>query len=303
MPQIPLEDNFNDLINKAQHGWKITNERLAELAGVSLTDLAALQQGKPLYAALRRVARHLRLDPEALEVLAKGAWYPQQPVFPRGFAMFNTPSGSMRVNNFLIWDPRTRQAAAIDTGTDCTDMLHLIRSEHLDLRSIFITHAHEDHVAALPQLVEATRAIVWRSEREPELTLSSKTFAENAYFHLGSNVSIKALLVNGHTPGHTTFFVSGLSWPLACVGDALFCCSTGGSEKQFDVQYRNNRQKILSLPTDTVIAPGHGPLTTLAQEKQHNPFYTRGATAPHTYDQTDSAAESDEKIADGPHED
>ncbi|MBP6307407.1 MAG: hypothetical protein KA334_01705, partial [Opitutaceae bacterium] len=63
---------------------------------------------------------------------------------------------------------------------------------------------------------------------------------------------------------------------------------------QFDMQYRNNRQKILSMPKDTVIAPGHGPLTTLAQERLHNPFYTRGATAPHTYAQLEHADESDE---------
>lgn len=294
MPQIPLEDNFNDLINKAQRGWKIADERLAELAGVSLADLASLQQGKPLYAALRRVARHLRLDPEALEVLAKGGWYPQQPVFPRGFAMFNTPCGDIRVNSFLIWDPRSREAAAIDTGADCEDMLHLIHSAQLDLRHIFITHSHEDHVGALPRLADETRAIVWRSEGEPELARPSRTFAENAYFHLGGNIAIKTLLVNGHTPGHTTYFVTGLSWPLACVGDALFSCSTGGSPTQFDMQYRNNRQKILSMPKDTVIAPGHGPLTTLAQERLHNPFYTRGATAPHTYAQLEHADESDE---------
>jgi len=283
MPQIPLEDTFYDVIAKAQRGWKVSDARLAELAGITPADLLAVQQGKPLYAVIRRIARHLRLDPEALETLAKKAWYPKQPIFPRGFAMFNTPYGELTVNSYLIWDSRSRLAAAIDTGTDATGMLDVLRSEGLTLRDIFITHTHPDHVAALPALVAATSGQVWCHEREPALDCPHKTFKENAYFHLGDEVAIKALLTNGHSPGLTTFYITGLSWPLACVGDALFACSSGGSATLFDQQYRVNRQKILALPKDTVIAPGHGPLTTLAQERKYNPFYAVGATAAHHY--------------------
>lgn len=274
MARIPLEDNFNDVINKAQRGWKISDDDLAKRAEVSLPDLAAVKAGKPLDVVIRRVARHLKLSPDALEVLAHKRWYPQLPDFPKGFAVFNTPYEDMTVNSYLIWDPRARVAAAFDTGATCQAMLDLIHTEELTLRYIFITHTHEDHIADLTRLAQETKAEVWASELEPVDLPGAKTFKENAHFHVGT-IAVKTLFTFGHSPGMTTFFVTGLSWPLAVVGDSIFSSSMGGSPTHFADQYRNNKEKILTLPRDTVLACGHGPLTTLAQEKQHNPFFAQ----------------------------
>jgi glyoxylase-like metal-dependent hydrolase (beta-lactamase superfamily II) len=272
MPRIPLEDNFNDVINKAQRGLQISDADLALRAEVTPEDLAAIKAGQPLDAVLRRVARHLKLSPNALEALAHKRWYPQLPDFPKGFAAFNTLHGDMAVNNYLVWDPRARLAAAFDTGADCSGMLDLIQSEGLTLRYVFLTHTHTDHVADLPRLLAATGAEAWSSELEPLAIPGAKTFKENAHFHVGA-IAIKTLLTSGHSPGLTTFFVTGLSWPIAFVGDAIFASSMGGSATHFADQCRHNRAKILTLPRDTVLACGHGPLTTLGQEKQHNPFF------------------------------
>lgn len=272
MPRIPLEDNFNDVVNKAQRGLKISDTDLAQRAGVSAADLATVKAGKPIVAVLRRLARHLRLSPDALEELAEKAWYPEQPVFPRGFAAFNTPYEDMTVNSYLIWDPRDRVAAAFDTGASAQGMLDLVHAERLTVRYVFLTHTHEDHVADLARLAGETKAEVWASELEPAEIPGARTFKENAHFHLGT-LAVKTILTSGHSPGLTTFFVTGLSWPLAIVGDAIFAASMGGSADHFAEQYQNNKKKILALPRDTVLACGHGPLTTLAQEKIHNPFF------------------------------
>jgi glyoxylase-like metal-dependent hydrolase (beta-lactamase superfamily II) len=274
MARIPLEDNFDDVINKAQRGLDISDLDLASRAGVSLVDLQAVKQGRVLSPVIRRVARHLRLSPDALEALAVKAWYPAQPNFPTGFAAFNTPFDGLTVNSYLIWDPRARLAAAFDTGTDCTAMVDTLAAERLTLRYIFLTHTHDDHVADLARLSAETKAEVWSSELEPAPIPGASTFPENAYFHLGE-VSIKTLLTSGHSPGQTTYFVTGLSWPLAVVGDSIFASSMGGSPTHFKQQFENDRKKLLSLPRDTVLACGHGPLTTVAQEKQHNPFFVR----------------------------
>src|SRR4051812_33115923 len=140
MARIPLEDNFNDVINKAQRGLKISDADLAQRAEISGEDLAAIKAGKPLDEVLRRVARHLRLSPDALETLAHKRWYPQLPDFPKGFAVFNTAYEDMMVNSYLVWDPRTRMAAAFDTGATAQGMLDLIHTEGLMLRYVFLTH-------------------------------------------------------------------------------------------------------------------------------------------------------------------
>jgi hydroxyacylglutathione hydrolase len=272
MPRIPLEDNFDDVINKAQRGLAISDADLAKRAEVTAEDLAAIKSGKPLDAVIRRVARHLNLSPNALEVLAHKRWYPEQPVFPRGFAAFNTAYEDMTVNSYLIWDPRDRVAAAFDTGATSQPMLDVIAAENLRVRYLFLTHTHEDHVADVARLVGETKAEVWSSELEP--FAGAKTFKENAHFHLGT-LAIKTLLTSGHSPGLTTFFVTGLSWPLAIVGDALFASSMGGSATHYRDQLTNDRKKLFGLPRDTVFACGHGPITTQAQEREHNPFFAR----------------------------
>ncbi len=272
MPRIPLEDNFNDVINKAQRGLKIADADLAHRAGVSAEDLAAVKGGRPIDPVIRRVARHLKLNPDALEALAHKTWYPEAPQFPHGFAMFNTPHEDMTVNSYLVWDVREKIGAAFDTGANCEAMLDVIHAEKLRITHIFLTHTHDDHIAALPQLAAATKAAVWASELEPVDFPGAQVFKENAHFHLGG-IAIKTLLTSGHSPGQTTFFITGLSWPLAIVGDSVFSSSMGGSPTHFEEQYRNNMTKILPLARNTVLACGHGPLTTLAQEKQHNPFF------------------------------
>ncbi|MCX6952604.1 MAG: MBL fold metallo-hydrolase [Verrucomicrobia bacterium] len=274
MARIPLEDNFNDVINKTQRGLQISDADLARQADVTLADLKAIKGGTVIDEAIRRVARPLKLSVAALEALAHKRWYPQQPIFPSGFAAFNTVFEDMTVNSFLVWDARNKVAAAFDTGASCESMLDLIHAEGLKLQYIFLTHTHDDHIADLARLAGETKAEVWASELEPAPFPGARTFKENAHFHLGP-IAIKTLITSGHSPGMTTYYLTGLSWPLAVVGDSIFASSMGGSPTHFAEQYRNNREKILTLPRDTVLACGHGPVTTLGQEKLHNPFFAR----------------------------
>ena len=273
MPRIPLEDNFTDVIGKAQRGFRLTDAALAEKAGIAAADLAAIMGGEVREHAIRSVATALGLGRDSLVAMARREWYPEQMLFKRGFAMFNTAFEDVTVNSYLVWDAKTRLAAAFDTGSDARPMLDTLAGENLTLRYIFLTHTHDDHVADLDRLA-ATGAEIWASELEPADRPGAKTFQENAHFHLGE-LAIKTLFTWGHSPGQTTYFITGQSWPLAIVGDSLFAGSMGGSATHYDAQLRNNRQKILRLPADTVLACGHGPLTTLKQEKQHNPFFAR----------------------------
>lgn len=274
MPKIPLEDNFTDVIGKAQRGHGLSDTDLAARANLSPADLTALKSGRINEHHLRAVARVLRLSGDALLAMARKEWYPHQPNFPRGFAMFNTPFEDMTVNSYLVWDTRTRHAAAFDTGADCGAMLDTISAESLDLRYIFITHTHDDHIADLTRLATTTGAPVWAHELEPAPHPGAQTFKENVHFHIGE-LAIKTLLTSGHSVGQTTYYITGHSYPIAIVGDSLFASSIGGGLVSFEDQYRNNVRKILNRPSDTVLAAGHGPLSTVRQERIHNPFFVR----------------------------
>ena len=89
--------------------------------------------------------------------------------------------------------------------------------------------------------------------------------------------SIHSSLVAKHTHGHSvggmTYVIDGLEKPVAVVGDAIFAGSMGGGMISYEDALRTNREKIMTLPNDTILCPGHGPLTTVCEEKQSNPFF------------------------------
>ena len=84
---------------------------------------------------------------------------------------------------------------------------------------------------------------------------------------------VRSVLTNGHSKGALSYLVSGLSRPVAFVGDALFSLSMGGAMRGYKLALSNNREKLLSLAPDTILCPGHGPMTTVAEELEHNPFF------------------------------
>lgn len=273
-PSIPLEDNFTDILGKAQRGLAISDSQLAEQAGVTVAQVHALRGGEVIVRALQAIAPVLGLDPRALIEFAEGNWEPEPAAKIEGLAQFNTRYGDMTVNSYLAWDPASRQAVVFDSGADCSPMLEEIAQRQLTVASILLTHAHPDHVADLARLKQATGAPVFGSEREP--TAGAETFSEGREFSAGA-LRIESRLTWGHSRGGTTFIIRGLARPVAVVGDALFAGSMGGGSVSYEAALQNNRDKILTLPEETIICPGHGPLTTVGEEKRHNPFF--GATA------------------------
>src|ERR1700730_9539970 len=122
---IPLEDNFADVIGKAQRGLRLSDTELAEKARVSSQKLRQLRGGDFDELALLRVAGALDLAARTLCELALGEWRPKQIAEVKGLAQFTTRFHDTSVNAYLIWDPANRTAAAFDTGADCSGMLSL----------------------------------------------------------------------------------------------------------------------------------------------------------------------------------
>src|SRR6267378_2001278 len=162
------------------------------------------------------------------------------------------------------------QVSAIEAGVDADQLFKQVRAEKLTINAIFITHTHQDHVAGLTDIISQCRAPVFAPATEP--VAHSQQVREGFKHKLGS-LEIEARLTNGHSAGGTSYLVSGLAKPVVVVGDSLFAGSMGGAPNAYEQARKNNREKILSIPPETIICPGHGPMTTVANERVHNPFF------------------------------
>lgn len=272
---LPLEDNATDILGKAQRGLALADAPLAAAAGISPADLAAAQAGQGTDAALTKLAVPLNLHAPSLLASAHQSWYPDLPALPT-LAQFNThwsSHGGIQVNNYALWDPASKQAAVFDTGADASPLLALVKQLSLRVELILLTHTHGDHVNRLSVLqTNLARPRTCVCTREP--LPSTELIDAGVTFTLGA-LAIETRATHGHSPGGLTYIIRGLAQPVAIVGDALFAGSMGGTRApgQWPIALQNNRTQILSLPGDTIVCPGHGPLTTIAQEKSHNPFY------------------------------
>lgn len=266
---IPLEDNFTDVISKAQRGLSLSDSQLAEKAGLPSEAIRNLREGNFDRPSADKLAPVLGLNPEALAELATESWRPND-ISLDGLAQFNTAYHDMTVNSYLVWDPSTKDAVAFDTGADCSSLLEKAKAAGLKIDLILLTHSHPDHIADLPRLMETTGAPAYLSKRES--VTGVEPTEEGQIFEVG-RLTIETFLTSGHSPGGITYFIRGLDQPVAIVGDSLFAGSMGGGNVSYEDALQNNRQKILTLPNDTILCPGHGPLTTVAEEKEHNPFF------------------------------
>jgi hydroxyacylglutathione hydrolase len=269
MGSIPLEDSFSDIVGKAQRGLKLSDADIASRAGITAEVVAAVKGGSPDEAALRKLAPVLNLASAALVQSAKKGWYPPA-LQVDGLAQFNTPYEDMTVNSYLVWDPKAKQAAAFDTGADCSPMLQFAKQRGLTIKLLLLTHTHPDHIADFARLTKETGAKAYVCSREPVKGAEGLEAGET--FHIGS-LRVQTSQTSGHSVGGITYMISGLERPVAVVGDALFAGSMGGGIISFADALANNRKHIFSLADDTVICPGHGPLTTVREEKRNNPFY------------------------------
>ena len=271
-----LEDHLGDIIGKARAMKNVTPAAAAAAAGLSESELTGLENtGKsgqrPNLAAL---APLLGLNAAKLEGIANG-WKPaaQDLSLWREIRVITTPGEGFTVNCYLAWDEVNREAALFDTGLDARPVLDIIAAEGLDLRFIFITHSHYDHVNALGPIRAAHPKAKVRS--------GSKSAPVDQRNKPAEIIPIGGLrITHRETPGHAedgvTYIVG--NWQedapsVAMVGDAIFAGSMGSGNPDGELARAKVKEQILSLPPETLICPGHGPMTTVAEEKKNNPFF------------------------------
>ena len=209
------------------------------------------------------------------------------------------PVGALRCNCSIIGDPETREALVVDPGDEAGRILELLAKHALTVKAIVSTHAHIDHVGGLRKMQLATGAPVlmhgddidlyrhldmqsaWIGVRPPDPANVDKLLREGDTLRWGA-FEANVLHTPGHTPGSISLYLAPRkeSEPREdagklLAGDTLFAGSIGrtdlwgGSLEQI---LRSIHQKLLILPDETVVYPGHGASTTIGEERANNPF-------------------------------
>jgi glyoxylase-like metal-dependent hydrolase (beta-lactamase superfamily II) len=213
------------------------------------------------------------------------------------------PTGMLGVNCSIIGNPETKEVFLVDPGGDEDVIFGYIKDRQLELKAILHTHAHFDHILGTAPLVKkyyntginipiylhAADQFLWDN-----LALQARQFNMNfsaqgvkITHHLIHNevldlCQIKVLVLNtpGHSPGSCTFFISEpyVSTPVLIVGDVIFQGSIGRTDLwqgDYKTLMKSIHENILSRPDQTRIISGHGPETTVGEEKIHNPYLAK----------------------------
>lgn len=197
--------------------------------------------------------------------------------------------GFGQMNSYILWDEKTKEGAIIDPGYDFYLIEKALEEENIVPKFILLTHSHGDHIGAIKELKDKYKDLkvyVHKDEEQmimdPVLNLSrltqmepvsvkaDETFEDGKVFTLG-DIEIKSIHTPGHSPGGTCYLVGNTLFS----GDTLFKLSVGRSDFYLgdqDQLINSIKTKLLTLDDDIAVYPGHGPETTIGQERERNPF-------------------------------
>jgi hydroxyacylglutathione hydrolase len=214
------------------------------------------------------------------------------------FRMMET--GALMVNTYIVGDDMTSESVVFDPGGHVDKILSVLREDDLHLKYIINTHGHFDHVGGNKELQKETGApIMIHKDEAPDLLLAKSKGAmlgyrvddseASGFIEVGDliqvgTITFKALGLDGHSRGGLGFLFEGEfdlkdskeTRNAVICGDALFAGSIGRTDfpgGNLELLLENIRTQIFVLPDDTLVFPGHGPITTVGREKRYNPFF------------------------------
>ncbi|MBV8375346.1 MAG: MBL fold metallo-hydrolase [Candidatus Eremiobacteraeota bacterium] len=273
---IPLEDTFGDILRKAMRGTGVSSARLSRETGIDSKAIAAWlkDDGAGDDTQARAVAAVLHLDPGKLADSAARRWYPPPIALDD---VCHHPQDPHPSNGYVFFLEGGRRSALIDPAGIPQNLLRVLREGDYHLQYVLITHKHADHCDATAEVAKAfpeAQIVMHKLDVHAIGPLAAKALLvqDGDDLPFSDGVRIKML----HTPGHTDGSSCYLFKSVVFTGDTLFAASVGGAygdASTYGDILNSVRSKLFTLPDETVLMPGHGPPSTVALEKAHNPFF------------------------------
>ena len=277
-PDIPpLEDELGDVLEKAMHRASLTDESLAALTGIRAGRIldAIYYRSDLTTDELRKLAATLGLNEVGLCALGTGN-YPRPEIGALPFCVWplRMPHGIGVANAYLVGECGSDRAVLFDTGAGIGALEAVWPRSIRRLDAVFLTHVEPEHAGGLCEVVarfDVESAFIPRRAVAP----CGQPVGEGEEKIFGP-LEITAYTTPGHAAAHNCYLVRSpaakTGGALLISGDLVFAGSAGGGYFSHEQLRANLRRVLHGVPPATVIAPGHGPLTTVENELRYNPF-------------------------------